>query len=104
RASLLGMPVPIAAGAAAALAALVVLTTVAVTAMNLARRARVKFSDRSPLTAGVRFRLTGPVSPVTGWNRTNANLNSNSPVETVLTGIPAGLTGNRSNSNFFLFL
>ena len=54
---------------------------------------RVKFSDRSPLTAGVRFRLTGPVSSVTGRNRTNTNLNSNSPVETVLTGIPAGLTG-----------
>ena len=55
--------------------------------------AKVKFSDRSPLTAGVRFRLTGSVSPVTGRNRTNANLNSNSPVETVRTGIPAGLTG-----------
>jgi hypothetical protein len=67
------------------------------------RTSRVKFSDRSPLTAGVRFRLIGPISPVTDRNRTNANLNSNSPVETVLTGIPAGytglpagLTGNRS--------
>ena len=58
-----------------------------------ANTSRVKFSDWTPLTAGVRFRLTGPVSPVTGRNRTNANLNSNSPVETVLTGIPAGLTG-----------
>ena len=53
-------------------------------------RIRVKISDRSPLTAALRFRLTGPVSPVTGRNKTNANLNSNSPVETVLTGIPAG--------------
>ena len=70
----------------------------------------IKFSDRSPLTIGVRFRLTGPVSPVTGRNRINANLNSNSPVEMVLNGIPAGLiglpvglTGNRSNLNFFIF-
>jgi len=57
---------------------------------------RVKFPDRSGLTAGVRFRLTGPVSPVTGRNRPNENLNSNFPVVTVLTGIPAGLAGNRS--------
>ena len=54
---------------------------------------RVSFSDRTGLTAGVRYRYTGPVRPVTGRNRSNTNLNSNFLVEAVLTGIPAGLAG-----------
>ena len=54
---------------------------------------RVLFSDRSSLTAGIRFRLTGPVRPVTGRNRSNVNLNSNFTVVAVPTGIPAGYTG-----------
>ena len=53
-------------------------------------RYRVSFSDRIGLTAGVRYRYTGPVRPVTGRNRSNTNLNSNFLVEAVLTGIPAG--------------
>ena len=54
---------------------------------------RVQFSDRTGLTAGLRYRFTGPVRPVTGRNRTNANLNSNFAVVAVVTGIPAGYTG-----------
>ena len=64
---------------------------------------RVYLPDRSGQTGGVRFRYTSPVWPVTGRNRSNSNLNSNFPVEPVRTGIPAGLTGNRSNSIFFFF-
>jgi len=37
---------------------------------------RVHLTDRSPVTAGLRFRFTGPVAPVTGRNRSNSNLNS----------------------------
>ena len=72
--------------------------------------ARALISDRSPVTAGLRYRYTGPVWTVTGRNRWNSNLNSNGAVQPVrtgipagLTGLPAGLTGNRSNSIFFLF-
>ena len=54
---------------------------------------RVHFSDRTGLTAGLRCRFTGSVRPVTGRNRTNANLNSNFAVVAVVTGIPAGFTG-----------
>jgi len=64
---------------------------------------RVLISDRSPVSAGLRYRYTGPVWPVTGRNRWNSNLNSNGAVQPVRTGIPAdwtgllaGLTGNRS--------
>ena len=55
--------------------------------------ARVQFSDRTGLTAGLRYRFTGPVRPVTGRNRTNANLNSNFAVVAVVTGILAGFAG-----------
>jgi len=65
------------------------------------RRSRVLISDRSPVTAEFRYRYTGPVWPVTGRNRWNSNLNSNTAVQPVRTGIPAGLTGNRTNL-FFL--
>ena len=55
---------------------------------------KVFLTDRSPETAGLRFRYTGPVWPVTGRNRTNSNLNSNLnsnfSVQPVRTGIPAG--------------
>ena len=51
---------------------------------------RVHFSDRTGLTVGLRYRFTGPVRPVTGRNRTNANLNSNFLVEAIVTGILAG--------------
>ena len=54
---------------------------------------RVHFSDRTGLTAGLRYRFTGPVRPVTSRNRTNANLNSNFAVVAVVTGKPAGYTG-----------
>ena len=54
---------------------------------------RVNVSDRWPVTAGLRFRYTGPVWPITGRNRWNSNLNSNFPVQPVPTGIPAGLAG-----------
>ena len=54
---------------------------------------RVHFSDRTGLTVGLRYRFTGPVKPVTGRNRTNANLNSNFAVVAVVTGKPAGYTG-----------
>ena len=78
---------------------------------------RVLIFDRSGQTAGLRYRYTGPVWPVTGRNRWNSNLNSNFAVQPVrtsipvgwtslppgLAGLPVGLTGNRSNSNFFLF-
>ena len=72
----------------------------------------VLISDRSPVTAGLRYWYTGPVWPVTGRNRWNLNLNSNGAVQPVrtgipdgLTGIPAGLTGNRSIFIFiFIFL
>ena len=37
---------------------------------------RVHLTDRSPVTAGLRFRFTGPVAPVTDRNRSNSNLNS----------------------------
>ena len=54
---------------------------------------RVQFPDRTGLTAGLRYRFTGPVRPVTGRNRSNVNLNSNFTVVAVPTGIPAGYTG-----------
>ena len=37
--------------------------------------ARVHLTDRSPVIAGLRFRFTGSVAPVTGRNRSNSNLN-----------------------------
>ena len=51
---------------------------------------RVHLTDRSPVTAGLRFRFTGPVAPVTGRNRSNSNLNSKNSVQPVRTGIPTG--------------
>ena len=77
---------------------------------------KVFISDRSGQTAGLRYRYTGPVSPVTGRNQWNSNLNSNFAVQPVRTGIPVswvglpaglagltvGLTGNRPNSIFFV--
>ena len=38
---------------------------------------RVLKSDRTGLTAALRYRFTGPVRPVTGGNRLNSNSNSN---------------------------
>ena len=38
---------------------------------------RVLKSDRTGLTAALRYRFTGPVRPVTGGNRLNSNPNSN---------------------------
>ena len=40
-------------------------------------RSRVLKSDRTGLTAALRYRFTGPVRPVTGGNRLNSNPNSN---------------------------
>ena len=57
---------------------------------------RVLISDRCPVTAGLRYRYTDLVWPVTGRNRWNSNLNLNGAVQPVRIGIPAGLTGNRS--------
>lgn len=37
---------------------------------------RVSIPDRTGLTAGLRYRFTGPVRPDTGRNRTKGNLNS----------------------------
>ena len=37
--------------------------------------ARVQFPDRTGLTAGLRYRFTGPVRPDTGRNRTKGSLN-----------------------------
>ena len=51
---------------------------------------RVQFPDRTGLTAGLRYRFTGPVRPVTGRNRSKENLNSKFVVEAVENGIPAG--------------
>ena len=79
---------------------------------------RVNVTDRSGQTGAVRYRYTGPVWPETGPNRLNSNLNSKAAVQPVrnglpvgltgvptgLAGLPVGLTGNRPNSNFFLFL
>ena len=75
--------------------------------------ARVLFPNRFPVTAGLRFRFTGPVE--TGWIQIQIQINSNFPVQPVptglpvgltglpagFTGLPVGLTGNRSNSIFF---
>ena len=47
---------------------------------------KVFFPDRFHRTAGHRFRLAGPVGPVTGSYRSNSKLNSNVPVETASTG------------------
>ena len=47
---------------------------------------KVFLSDRFNRTAGHRFRLTGPVGPVTGSDRSNSKPNSNVPVLTVSTG------------------
>ena len=66
-------------------------------------RARVSLTDRSGQTGRVRYRYTGPVWPETGRYRSKSNLNSKFVVQTVRTGIPVGLTGNRANSIFFLF-
>ena len=44
---------------------------------------RVLISDRSGQIAGLRYRYTGPVWPVTGRNRWNSNLNSNFAVQPV---------------------
>ena len=52
--------------------------------------ARVLLTDRSGQTGAVRYQ----------WK---SNLNSNFAVQTVRTGIPVDLTGNRPNSIFFLF-
>ena len=57
---------------------------------------RVLISDRCPVTAGLRYRYTDLIWPVTGRNRWNSNLNLNGAVQPVRIGIPAGLTGNRS--------
>ena len=63
----------------------------------------VYVTDRSDQTGGVRYRYTGPVWSETGPNRSKSNLNLKSSVQTVRTGIPVGLTGNRQNSIFFFF-
>ena len=47
---------------------------------------KVFLSDRFHRTAGHRFRLTGPVGPVTGKNRLNSNLNSKPAVIPVSNG------------------
>ena len=44
---------------------------------------RVLKSDRTSLTAALRYRFTGPVRPVTGGNRLNSNLNSKTPMQPV---------------------
>ena len=69
--------------------------------------ARVLITDRFGQTGAVRYRYTGPVWPEIGPNR----LNSKAAVQPVrnglpvgLAGLPAGLTGNRPNLFFFLFL
>src|SRR6185369_3000359 len=71
---------------------------------------RVYVTDRSGQTGGVRYRYTGPVWPETSPNRLKSNLNLKSSIQTVRTGIPAGLTcspvgltGYPPNSIFFLF-
>ena len=71
---------------------------------------RVSLTDRSGQTSRVRYWYTGPVWPETGQYRSKSNLNSKFAVQTVptgipagLTGLPVGLTGNRSNSIFFFF-
>ena len=46
---------------------------------------RVLISDRCPVTAGLRYRYTDLVWPVTGRNRWNSNLNSNGTVQPVRT-------------------
>src|SRR6185369_11425214 len=45
--------------------------------MHNAVTARVLKSDRTGLTAALRYRFIGPVRPVTGGNRLNSNPNSN---------------------------
>ena len=74
--------------------------------LDFAIGARVLISDRCSVTAGLRYRYTGPVWPVTSRNRWNSNF-AVQPVRTGLpaglAGLPVGLTGNRPNSNFFLF-
>ena len=67
---------------------------------------RVLKSDRTSLTAALRYRFTGPVRPVTGGNRLNSNPNSNKFKFSRaigsdrftgrfdrFTGLPVGLTG-----------
>ena len=48
-----------------------------ITKIRIAARelTRVLISDRTGLTAGLRYRFTGPVRPVTGRNRTKPRLN-----------------------------
>ena len=72
---------------------------------------RVNLTDRSGQTGAVWYQYIGPVWPETGPNRLNSNLNSKAAVQPVRNGIPAGLaglpvglTGNRPNSIFFLFM
>ena len=50
----------------------------------------------------VRCRYTGPVWPETGPNRSKSNLNLKFSVQTIRTGILAGLTGNPPNLIFFV--
>ena len=64
---------------------------------------RVLLTDRFGQTGAVRYWYTGPVWPETGRYWWNSNLNSNFAVQPVrtgisagLTGLPVGLTGNRS--------
>ena len=57
---------------------------------------KVYITDQSGQTGGVWYQYTGPVWPETGRNRSKSNLNLKFSVQMVRTGIPAGLTGNRS--------
>ena len=60
------------------------------------RGSKVYITDRSGQIGGIRYQYTGPVWPETGRNRSKSNLNLKFSVQMVRTGIPAGLTGNRS--------
>ena len=66
-------------------------------------------SSVNPINIWAGFKLpakpagSGTGIPETGPNRSKSNLNLKSSVQTVRTGIPVGLTGNRPNSIFFLF-
>ena len=56
--------------------------------------------NRSKRNQGFSYR---PVWPETGRYQSKSNLNFKFAVQTVPTGIPVGLTGNRPNSIFFFF-